>query len=346
MPKIFPVSLYWPKKNLLHAKEHHGNMGPQPYVRFLKENATTHWAKIKLEALLADEYHSTEKKGGFIYRMRTPHLQCHGLLCGLSTNDINQHKLTTHEATLPQREIRFAWYLKRVQIQAEPVLVMHESDALENHLLQIISEKPPLCSHQVGETQNDLWELTEKEFLDLQKRAESQAQFHLADGHHRMASTRLAANRFGFSNPLFTFLVHQKKVIVQSFVWAIKKCPNGLMTQIKKEKKRLPSKAQLCFTINGETHGVAIPKNVQVSDYLNTHYLNSGKIDKTSIHYLTPSKWEKQKHDFEVAIHLNPLTAKEIIQLAQAKKNLLPKTTYILPKLFTGLYLLPMNEKA
>ena len=350
MPQIHPLTLYCPSPSQLEQTQVKSVKGPKIFVDIV-ESAENHPAiQAGIKALIKNKHYLNPSNGHYWYRIENEQGSFEGVLTGVLA-EANTQNITTHEAVLEQRVKLFSDYLNAVDFQAEPVLLMHENSLAAASLAKRINNRKEDFIYHLGTEQHQLWSLNAEEVTILNDFCQQQEQFHLADGHHRYAST-LNVEKKGYNPSLiFSFLVAKDQVRNLAFTWAIKdplwadqlikNIPLGSICDKTVASIEIKTKGDriYCKQINGWT----------VSNYIVEKLLGitaQQKIDlKSLIDYYPPGDLSSKKAKaYSVIIDYKPLTLDEIITLAKAQKILPPKSTYILPKLPTGLCFTPLAK--
>lgn len=350
MPQIHPLTLFCPAVSQLDQSIAKGIKGPKIFVDLLERAENHHEIQAGIKILIKNKHYQSLSQGHFWYRIETKKGNFEGVMTGVLAASKNQN-ITTHEAVLEQRVQMFSEYLTVVGFQAEPVLLMHENNlaaaALGNH---ISSRKEDFLYH-LGTERHQLWALNPEEISRLRNFCEQQDQFHLADGHHRYASTINTAKESLNPPLLFSFLVSKDQVKNTAFTWAIKDIQ--LAEQL---LKNLPPDSvcdKAVANIEIRTKDCHIycqaKRSLTVSSYVVEKLLGittQYKIDlKSSIAYYPPGELSPEKAKaYPAIINYKPISLDKIISLAKAQKILPPKSTFILPKLPTGLCLTPLTK--
>ena len=107
--------------------------------------------------------------------------------------------------------------------------------------------------------------------------------------------------------------------------------------------------ANIEIKTNGRHIYCQVSRSLTVSSYIVENLLGitaQHKIDlKSMIDYYPPGELSPEKAKaYPAVIDYEPLSVDKIISLAKAKKILPPKSTYILPKLPTGLCFTPLTK--
>lgn len=351
MPALTPISLFHPTATNLKSQHKKGIQGPSPFVDLITSANKPQNIRQGIDALIdSDTYRVIEGEQLFWYKIAGASGTFEGILTAVTPKE-NTREISTHEAVLEERVRLFSDYLNQVKIQAEPVLLVHENTTAAMHLGQLIKKRPPANVFELGIEKHQLWQLNKKETALAQAFAQQQAQFHLADGHHRYASTLHYAKTNNVPARLFSFLVAKDQLQNHAFRWAIKdpvlakRCLNAMSL----EHPASPTEANIHFQDQERSIHLQINRDESVTHFI-LHQLMGIKPNdsinlKEVIDYYPPNSLPPNRiKDYAGIIDYRPLLIDEIIDLAKAEKQLPPKSTYILPKLPTGLFFTPLAK--
>lgn len=350
MPQIHPLTFFCPAASQLDQSKAKSVEGPKIFVDLLERAENHHEIRAGIKTLINNKHYQSLSHGHFWYRIETKQESFEGVLTGVLAAAKTQN-ITTHEAVLEQRVQMFTDYLTVVEFQAEPVLLMHENNlaaaALGKH---ICNRKEDLLYH-LGKERHRLWALCPEEVSRLSNYCEQQGQFHLADGHHRYASTINTAKENLNPPLLFSFLVAKDQVKNAAFTWAVKdtKLAEQLLKNLPPEIVCDKAVANIEIRTKDSHFYCQAKRSLTVSNYIVEKLLGitaKHKVDlKSLIAYYPPGKLSPEKAKaYPVIINFKPLSLDKIITLAKAQKILPPKSSFILPKLPTGLYLSPLTK--
>ena len=350
MPQIHPLTLYCPSPKTLEHSQAKGVNGPKVFVNIIA-NAENHSAiSAGIKSLIKNKDYLHLSTGLYWWRIKNKEGCFEGLLTGVRA-EANTQNITTHEAVLEKRVKLFSDYLKAVGFQAEPVLLMHENNLAAATLAKQINKRKEDFLYPHGTEQHQLWCLKPEEVTFINNFCQELEQFHLADGHHRYASTLNMRGKDHNPSLLFSFLVAKDQLKNLSFSWAIKDplWADLLLKNIPPES--ICDRAEASVKIKTKNNPIycQTPKGLTVVDFIVEKLLGitaQQKIDlKSLIDYYPPEGLSSTKaRAYPIVIDYTPLSLEEMITLAKAQKILPPKSTYILPKLPTGLYFTPLAE--
>jgi uncharacterized protein (DUF1015 family) len=146
-----------------------------------------------------------------------------GVIAGASIAEYEADKIKKHEATITSREEMFTNYLEIVGFNAEPVLLSHEpSDAIEDFLKNCTKARPEYEFSTTDCIKHELWVLDPEQTKTVQELFAAIPSLYIADGHHRSASSaRLAEKMKGspYRNPDFflAFLIDERRMQILEF---------------------------------------------------------------------------------------------------------------------------------
>ena len=161
----------------------------------------------------------------YIYRQTTPQHTFTGVVAGASIAEYEADLIKKHEATLTTREEMFTNYLDIVGFNAEPVLLSHEpSDAIEAFLAGATTARPEYEFSTTDYVKHELWVLDAAQTVTIQELFATIPALYIADGHHRSASSARLAEKYRdanntFVNPQFflAFLIDERRMCILEF---------------------------------------------------------------------------------------------------------------------------------
>ena len=160
-----------------------------------------------------------------IYRQTTVEHTCTGIVAGLSIQGIHSGKLKLHEQTLKRREQLFAKYLNTVSCNAEPVLCAYDdgaapsADAIQQRMHHITANRPDMDFTTTDQIRHSIWVLSAADSKELATEAQALTPLYLADGHHRVASS-LACNDMNADQPdgaLMAYIIPESQLLIRGY---------------------------------------------------------------------------------------------------------------------------------
>ena len=161
-----------------------------------------------------------------VYRQSTEQHTCTGIVAGLSIESIRAGKLKLHEQTLKRREQLFAKYLETVECNAEPVLCAFDdmstttADEVKRRIKTVAEQRPDMDFTTTDRIRHTLWILTNAESLALSDKVQGLSPLYLADGHHRVASSlileEMESNKKGDAT-LMAYIIPESDLIIKGY---------------------------------------------------------------------------------------------------------------------------------
>ena len=310
----------------------------------------------------------------YLYKQTSTNHSCIGVIAGASVQEYLDKKIKIHEATLTSRETIFEKYLDVVGYNAEPVLLSYKgNESLENYLRKIQGERPEYEFTTTDNIKHELWIVENEASKDLQNYFKSVDEVYIADGHHRSASSaglyQKKGNLYTNSKNFLAYFVEENQLNIIAFNRLVKTL-NNLSPEVFIEK--LQSLGELTIL----KYGIAPDANHTMHFCIDKQWyrlkLNTALIDenhpvksldadlltelilkpilniedlKTSdaVDFLpgtfNAQEFEKEmkKNNFHLGFMLYPVNIHQIKAVADAGLYMPPKSTWIEPKLRSGL---------
>lgn len=306
-----------------------------------------------------------------------------GVIAGASVKEYNKGLIKKHEATITSRENIFINYLDIVGYNAEPVLLTYEPNLSLDKLLDEITKKRPEYEYSTtDEIKHELWVIDEHENKSIIEEFEKIPNVYIADGHHRCASSSGLYNKksdlknFPNESYFLAFFLDERQIKIfefnrivntlnsmskNSFIEKMEEI--GVVKELKKGRKPKQEheftfylkKTWFSIKLNNEL----IPKNDPVNSLdtaLLTNLILTPLLEikdlKTDerISFISGeesidkiiSKVDKDENN--IAFLLFPISMNQIKKVADQNQIMPPKSTWIEPKLRSGLTIYPIKE--
>ena len=309
----------------------------------------------------------------YLYRQTTNYGVFTGIIAGASVKDYQENKIKKHENIIDKRKKVFKKYLETCNFHAEPVLLAYQpSNRISEIILSESSKKPEYEFTTSDKKSHELWLIDSSEKIDkIINEFENLNNIYIADGHHRIASSSL----FQKSNPnhkegnyFLSLFIDQNDLKIFEFNRIVKDIgglsKNELLNKIesyfktKKIKKHQPpsSKSEVCLYVENEWYLLKVNEGAlendiksslnsqMVSDLILKRILNIENLSSnTNIEYIKgnqPISLLSKRVDQNIksiGIELFPHNIEEITSMADIGENMPPKSTWIEPKLRSGL---------
>lgn len=157
----------------------------------------------------------------FIYEQRTPTDRYLGVIGLLPTSAVKEGDVIKHENTISHREELFSQYLETTGFQAEPVLVFGDAQkAYHEILVQVMQDRPEYEFSSTDRYEHRLWLVGEDLSSALEKALAEVDQVYIADGHHRLASSVRVGDRLPdepLAQGVLTMFMDESQVSIGSF---------------------------------------------------------------------------------------------------------------------------------
>ena len=135
--------------------------------------------------------------------------------------DVNKAKVYLHENTLDTREALFSEYLITTGFQAEPVLMFGQSNKERKELITAVKERAPEVDFfTTDHTGHRIWNISGVECAMIEDTFSEDNSFFLADGHHRFGSTKRVANELSANHDaqsILTMFMDEEEIGIESF---------------------------------------------------------------------------------------------------------------------------------
>jgi uncharacterized protein (DUF1015 family) len=309
----------------------------------------------------------------YIYQQKNENQTFEGIIGATAVADYLNGNIKKHEHTITAREKMFESYLDTTGFNAEPVLLCHQKNTDITNLIQYY--KVTRAEYEFATTDKTIHKLwlvnSTKDINIIINSFKNIDNLYIADGHHRSASSALLAqNSTKKNSPYFmSFLIDENQLNIINFNRLIKHT-NGLtsyelIAEIKKsytviEKGSIPYSPNFTDEISMYIRGtwyslVALPENIEqdcvsrldpaiLSNNILAPILNitDEKTDE-NISFesgTTPLSKIAKKIDsgeYEIAFILKPISISALKEVADNNRFMPPKSTYIEPKLRSGL---------
>ena len=338
-----------------------------------KSNNTNNFSKIRVqfEKFIDDQILIKDKNESFyLYQISREEKISIGIISLFSTSNLKNGILKKHENTITKREKIFERYLLETQINAEPVLIFHKENSEINKIIELYKKKNHTYNFTTTDRVNHkLWKISEKSLIDEIIINYNQInEFYIADGHHRVSSSNLISKKLKKETFFLSFLVSEKNIFCGSFIRYIdniKYAHADFLEEIKKKFElkdiyknskvnSLKSKSDFITIFLNNTYYDLLLKEEYVND---AHFTDTQIIDYHIFNQILKIKDTKQTErvkyiessKIQFFLNQNPLNnnslliftktidSKQLMQIADNNLILPPKSTYIEPKIRSGI---------
>ncbi|NQY28393.1 MAG: DUF1015 domain-containing protein [Flavobacteriaceae bacterium] len=312
----------------------------------------------------------------YLYKMVTRTDTFIGIIGATSVEDYENNVIKIHEKTLEKREQLFKEYIDTVGFNAEPVLLTYpKNETLDNLFNVIMEDRPEYEFSTTDRISHFLWLIDDAiQIATIQSEFKNIDSLYIADGHHRSASSALLAKDYTTENAsqkyFMSCLIPETDLKIYEFYRLIKDL-NGLS---KKEfliqldtvftiencglqPQQLTNQHHFSMYLDGEFYTLhlrspfltfentleALDTQILYKLVLNpilgvTDLRNEKRLDYfPGTKDLVELKQQIDSNKFKVAFGMLPINVAQMKQIADEGLTMPPKSTYIEPKLRSGL---------
>lgn len=324
--------------------------------------------RTKYEQFLEEEIlQRDETPCYYIYRQIKNGHPFTGIIGAVAVQDYLDGKVKVHEQTIAKREETFTRYLDQTNINAEPVLLMSAfSSSLEEVFVKYLEQRPEYDFTTTNKVRHQLWVIADaKDVKTVESAYAAMPALYIADGHHRSASSaRLFQQRHGKGAHEYclSYILDEATVRIYEFNRIVRDL-NGMSADafldlLKKEfyvheapaNYRPGQKGEFSmylqkhwYSLNLKHHTNALDAQV-LSDKVLGPLLNITDLrrDKRISFLEGPRGLDTlrnmvDKNKDGAAFGLFPVTIQELKSIADAGLSMPPKSTWVEPKLRSGL---------
>lgn len=320
----------------------------------------------------------------YVYRQTKEGHEFTGVVCGADVQEYFDDKIKKHEATLTSREKMFTDYLDIVGYNAEPVLLSHPHNTdVDEFLKRVTKVRPEYEFTTTDRIKHELWILTKEDSEIIASLFEKMDALYIADGHHRSASSAGLYNKrkgqekhYPNENAFLSFIIDDSKLKILEFNRLVKHLNNiskdDFISQIeqsfeveKTAPNTLPSKEhEITLAFKDEWYKLSCKPSIINNDHpvkcLDAEILTQYILDpilnikdlKTddNIEFISGAEPLKkvtkylEKGTYELAFFLYPICMEQVKRVADNQMIMPPKSTWVEPKLRSGLTIYNINE--
>lgn len=312
----------------------------------------------------------------YLYQQRTASANFMGIIAGASVRDYQENRILKHENTITKREKMFRDYLEITGFNAEPVLLAHRDDAaLEDLYIRISNQRPEYEFTSTNRDVHKLWIINNPaDIQQIQTAFKGFDKVYIADGHHRSASSALLGQaHHGTNRPecfFMAYFIPEHQLQILEFNRLVKAREDlqppkilanlkaqGTVTVVKDKLFKPRHKGEISMYMAGkwyafQPHSKFLNAQHPVKS-LDAHVLSEAILEPVfqikdlrkdpAISFLPGDSGPggiKQAVDtgtFVAGFGLMPVLMDEMKAVADAGLTMPPKSTYINPKLRSGL---------
>lgn len=316
----------------------------------------------------------------YVYEQTNRGMASLGIIAGVSVADYRAGLIKKHEQTLTNRENLFKEYLRATGMNAEPVLLADPDDGRLELLLRPVTSGTPDSDFTTSDgVRHRFWAVRDRAWTDsVQDLFSTMPALYIADGHHRLASSARLAESTGATDVdpkawCLAYILPHTHLHILNFDRAVTTL-NGLSPEAFIDALGRVGRVEQ-VDAPGTVHGV-----VCVRTRLGWHalHLPAPPPDATPAEQLDPARLSElvlgpilgirdlrtdphirfipgthgiaeleqlvDSGAMEAAFHLQPVSFDELKAVADTNGTMPPKSTYIEPKLRSGLTVYSLED--
>ena len=319
----------------------------------------------------------------YLYRQTTSDRSYTGIIGGADAEDYLNDVIKKHEATLTAREAVFTEYLEVVGLNAEPVLMSYQGTERINALIAaVLVDRPEYEFTTTDLNKHELWIIDQVKTQELIQCFLQIPATYIADGHHRSASSvayYLQEKSKGHTEKGRKFLcyyVQEEDLKILEFQRLVRhlngQSSEDFLKQLEKwgplkelgTPRKPQKKHEITIYLNNTCFSLIFHESLIQKDHptlsldaelltqwilqpiLNIKDLKTSQ-DISFVPGNTPfNEVLNQVNDgtFSVAFFLYPITMDEVKKVADHGMYMPPKSTWVEPKLRSGLTIMNLND--
>ncbi len=293
-----------------------------------------------------------------------------GIITGINYLSYLEGKIKKHENTIAEKEERLIKHVQSIGAVGEPVLLTHAPSNEVQNWIETNKTNPIFEFKCKAQNKHVVYEVKDKEIIaSLQQSFTQIDELYIADGHHRVAATtNYCARLYSSQNKSKTdlmfmaYILPQNQLIIKSFHRLLKNIQPQLIEDLINTKHNFnvekcegafapTKKGEIGFYYSNQWYKLSIPSSESAG--LDVAFLDSeifGKIFNITdtrhdlrLTYMRgdfPLNQLAEKVDTgkqQIVFTLYANTFEEIKEIADNNKTMPPKSTWIEPKLLTGM---------
>ena len=347
-------------------KEINAKRGTQTYFRNVRAEYD--------EFLKKGWFEGTDGPGIAIYRQRTPEHTYTGVISVLDLNRCKEGGIAIHEQTLESREELFMSYLECVGFHAEPILCArktgHKGESNVDLLIEDITKNMvATCDFSTTDrVRHTIWWVNKEVDNGLTEALGEIDKVYLADGHHRLASSYKLMHKYPDEpgpDRILAFVMPADELNILGYHRQVVEFPGAATDVVAKiaahnevesvkplENNSEPRRGEIDIMHSGKSWRIALKKDSSRVDaaWLGTEVLDGllGITDQRNdkrLQYVPGTRSKKEVAEMEgLVFYLHPIPTGLITDVADAGGHLPPKSTWVEPKMRSGLFVYEFGQ--
>lgn len=346
---------------------HPGGLQHKLELESAAEGDTAVFAGCKkyLQQLIASGQYVVEESAAlYVYETTMGTVSQTGIWVLTDLSDNERGKIITHEETLAEREVQIRNYRKQVGLEGTPVLLTYRGDIELSDLIEMVkTTHVPQCFY-VEEQYHRIWRISLpgliSQFQDCFRRID---QVYLADGHHRLAAAaslhqdnrQWISSLYVPSSELIMKPFHRMVIpseAVNTAVLLENINAHYYSSLIPNNKAYRPDKMNrvgfyaggLWYQLDLRRQVLTVPDVLTLQEMILEPFFGIAdpRTDSRLFSFPAEEGWNEllvklAEHPDAIAFTLFPMSARQMMQQADSKVVLPPKSTWIAPKVPFGL---------
>lgn len=318
----------------------------------------------------------------YIYKQDQEAFSFTGIFACASIDDYFSGVIKKHEETRSAREEKLMQYLEVCDFNAEPVCLCYPDNARINNAIDAELKKEAVYDFTTTDRiRHRLWKISNADIIKIiGGEFEKMNAIYIADGHHRTSSSALLGKKLREKNPNHTgkepynfflcALFPESELKIFEFNRLVKTAAGFKIDELLKklsadfkinkiEKRTWKPERKGVFSIYHKgtwyklelkNSNTALDADVLSEKVLGPQFgIKDLKTDKR-ISFVSGLKGPEAMQKMvdsgkaDIGFGLYPVSVKDVIQIADAGKIMPPKTTWVEPKLRSGLVVYKLND--
>ena len=322
----FPENQVFDSRDLSFYKNNLKKSRKSNFFNIINKNKTSEiraaWNKLVVNKKY--EYYS---KNIFLLDIKSSNSFFRGILCGVSSKVLNNEIVVPHEKVFEERAEKFKNYLDLVRLQAEPVVFGTSfSKEVINSIKTSVKNKP-ILDFSYKKINYSIRKLYLKDSIN------NFSKFYIIDGHHRTSSFKLFSENSKHDHNLLTFLTDIGNIKTDKFTWQVKEPSIKIINSIKKLDKTINKPdSNLYWALYNDEYFL-----------FNKTHLSEMKLSNLEKWILKSGDIIKRHHEIKdkstkgIIFNYPMLSIKKIIRSMNKQEIFPQKSTFLEPKMLTGL---------
>lgn len=315
----------------------------------------------------------------YVYEITQNQQTYTGIVGAIAIKDYLDGKIKKHENTLEYRVNNFKDFLSYAKINTEPVLLTYDDNLDINSWIQLKKQQEPDYFFSTTDHQtHKIWTLkTQSDIICVQEHFSNLEHLYIADGHHRLASASAYYQENttnGNAKYCMAYILPYSQLKIWSFYRLVQFFPYRSMNAFLNKIQDYFSVKKISDTIiypkdkyefvcyHKQKYYLLKYKKLVVDDEFGSHQLDCYILQNTILeeffgvkdirnderisYYPSNISFNDVKQlidngDYKIAFMVYPTSIEEIKQIADINEVMPPKSTYILPKFRSGLFIYP-----